>query len=128
MKNHTIFPAYKLIYPSMQTRKIVGRFIKPSSSRVDIDCKRPANKDYNNNDDDDNMMTFHTILETKTAPNRMSARCWTAKSILLQEVSFREGHSTNLLSVRGVPNCLNQRVLGDHCHNARVTSANAILF
>lgn len=78
----------------MQTRKVVGRFIKSSSDRVDIDCKRLANEDYNNDDDDDdNAMTFHAILETKTAPNRVSARCWTAKSILLREVSFREGHS-----------------------------------
>jgi len=39
----------------MQTRKVVGRFIKSSSAGVDIDCKRPANKreDYNNDDDDD---------------------------------------------------------------------------
>lgn len=55
IKKHTIFPAYKLTSLSMQTRKVVGQFIKSSSAGVDIDCKRVANKgeDYNNDDDDD---------------------------------------------------------------------------
>lgn len=55
MKKHTIFPAYKLTSLSMQSRKVVGRFIKSSSVGVDNDCRRLANKreDYSNDDDDD---------------------------------------------------------------------------
>jgi len=106
----------RFVFSCVVCRKIVGHFTKSLSNRA-WRMETAKNQNY----DDDNDRDPLRSPKQRLFPNRVSARCWTAVAnrFLCVKCPFRRGGTlpTLLLSVRGVSNCLNQRVLSDHCHN-----------